>query len=67
MQIVLHGVDGSDPVINCPACSWKGAPEQLKKGEYMELSNITEIFCPACDKYLGFIQYEAGDDIPPMN
>ena len=31
---------------------------ELKKGEFLVLSNITEIFCPQCDKYLGFIQHD---------
>ena len=63
MQLILHDVEGDDRIIECPHCHWSGTPSQLKKGDYLELSNITELFCPGCDKYLGFIQHEesAGD------
>ena len=59
MQIILHDVEG-DSIVECPQCHWKGKSSELKKGEYMELSDITEVFCPFCEKYLGFIQHEAG-------
>jgi hypothetical protein len=57
MQIILNDDEG-DRMIECPHCHWSGSSSGVKKGDYLELSNITEIFCPACDKYLGFIQHE---------
>jgi len=66
MQIILQDVDDGDRIIECPHCHWSGSSSGAKKGDYLELSNITEIFCPACDKYLGFIQHSPGyHDEPP--
>ena len=66
MQIILH--DGeADRMIECPHCHWSGFSSGVKKGDYMELNNITEIFCPGCDKYLGFIQHESPADKDPYN
>ena len=67
MQLILHDVEEDDRIVECPQCHWSGTPAELKKGDYLELSNITEIFCPACDKYLGFIQHESPDDKDPHN
>jgi len=58
MQIILHDSEMDHRKVECPLCHWKGDTGQLKRGDYMELTQITEIFCPACDKYLGFIQHE---------
>jgi len=66
MQIILHDGDG-DRMIECPQCHWSSSSSRAKKGDYLELSNITEIYCPACDKYLGFIQHESPAEKEPQN
>lgn len=63
MQLILQEVEG-DRMVECPDCKWTGQSSELKKGDYMELSNITEIFCPSCDKYLGFIQHDEKTNEP---
>jgi len=57
MQLILHDVE-EDRIVECPHCQWSGSSSQLRQGELLELSNITEVFCPACNKYIGFIQHE---------
>lgn len=57
MQIVLYDLEGYQ-LIECPHCHWAGKSFEIKKGDYLELSRITEIFCPSCNKYLGFIQHD---------
>ncbi|HEY2721520.1 MAG TPA: hypothetical protein VGI82_07335 [Chitinophagaceae bacterium] len=60
MHLILEDADGHD-AIQCHHCHWQGSIADLKKGDYFSLSNITEIFCPHCNKYLGFIQHDAPD------
>ncbi|HVZ56058.1 MAG TPA: hypothetical protein VG870_05320 [Chitinophagaceae bacterium] len=42
---------------SCPHCDWHGDSLQLQWGEFQELIQITELFCPECNRYLGFIQH----------
>jgi hypothetical protein len=58
MHLVLEDADSNDRV-ECRHCHWQGAINELKEGDYLLLSNITEIFCPHCKKYLGFIQHSS--------
>ena len=58
MHLILEDADQHDQQIDCHYCQWRGPASDLKKGEYLFLSNITEVFCPGCDKYLGFIQHD---------
>ncbi len=58
MHLVLEDANRNDP-IECRHCHWQGVISELKEGDYLSLSNITEIFCPHCDKYLGFIQHNS--------
>jgi hypothetical protein len=57
MQIVLEGADQHE--IACVYCHWQGKASDLRKGDYFVLTNITELHCPACDKYLGFMQHDS--------
>jgi len=61
MHIILEEADNNDQQIECHHCHWKGTAGELKKGEHFLLSNMTEIFCPRCHKYLGFIQHTSTD------
>jgi hypothetical protein len=58
MHIVLTNADDHSQLVNCPVCHWQGTAAQLIKGEHLPLTNVTEIFCPECKKYLGFIQHD---------
>jgi hypothetical protein len=35
---------------------------ELKEGEYFPLGDFTEVFCPSCSKYIGFIQHGSGSE-----
>jgi hypothetical protein len=61
MHLVLEDADSNDRV-ECHHCHWQGTVKDLEKGEYFFLSNITEVFCPQCSKYLGFIQHDSSTD-----
>jgi hypothetical protein len=58
MHIIVEGADQHDQRAECRHCHWSGSIKELKKGEYLELSRITELFCPECNKYIGFIQHD---------
>jgi hypothetical protein len=64
MHLILQDADSSDRIIECRHCHWQGPVKELKKGDYLSLTNITEVFCPKCDKYLGFIQHDAKENRP---
>jgi len=57
MHLVLEDADHNVQHIECHHCHWKGSPRELKQGDYFPLGDFTEVFCPKCDKYLGFIQH----------
>jgi len=57
MQIILEGADEHE--IACVHCHWQGRTRDLTRGDYFVLTNITEFHCPACHKYLGFIQHDS--------
>jgi hypothetical protein len=58
MHLILEDDDLNDRQIECQHCRWHGNANELKKGEFFLLTNITELFCPSCNKYLGFIQHD---------
>jgi hypothetical protein len=58
MHLILEDADSNDNKIECRHCHWQGIASNLKKGDYFLLSNMTEVFCPQCNKYLGFIQHD---------
>jgi hypothetical protein len=60
MQLILEGADEHE--IACVYCHWQGKASDLTKGDYFVLTNITELHCPACTKYLGFIQHDSHQD-----
>ena len=41
-------------IIDCSACSWKGKAEQTIQ-EHLFLTDATELYCPQCNNYLGFV------------
>jgi hypothetical protein len=57
MHLILEGAD--DHNIICPHCHWLGKTSELRKGDYFVLTDITELFCPVCSKYVGFIQHDS--------
>jgi hypothetical protein len=58
MQLVLEDADQNNiQQIECNHCHWQGSSSELEQGDYFPLSDFTEVFCPACHKYLGFIQH----------
>ncbi|MER3497761.1 MAG: hypothetical protein C4308_03540 [Chitinophagaceae bacterium] len=57
MQIIIEGVENPEQSVECFNCSWEGKLKELKKGELLELNRMTELFCPQCNKYLGFVQH----------
>ena len=62
MHLVLENANDNDAA-RCHRCHWEGIVGELKKGDYFSLSNVTEVFCPQCKKYLGFIQHSSlGDE-----
>jgi hypothetical protein len=60
MHLILEGTD--DHEIDCHHCRWHGKTSELRRGEYFVLTNITELFCPACKQYLGFIQHDTSEN-----
>lgn len=62
MHLILEDADHNGMQIQCLQCHWHGTASQLKKGDYFLLTNITELFCPACSKYVGFIQHDLAHD-----
>jgi len=58
MHLILEDADLDGRQIQCRHCYWHGNASELKKGDYFLLTNITELFCPTCSKYLGFIQHD---------
>lgn len=63
MHLILKDADyNSFRQVECLHCQWKGPASELVKGDYFFLSHITEVFCPHCSKYLGFIQHEHSED-----
>jgi len=58
MHLVLEDANGNDK-IECGHCHWHGNVDGLKRGEYFALTDITEVFCPHCNKYLGFVQHDS--------
>ena len=61
MHLIIADADFHDQPVECPHCHWKGTVKELKRDERLPLTNITEIFCPQCEKYLGFIQHDGMD------
>lgn len=61
MHLVLEDANSNER-IQCHHCNWQGAINELKEGDFLLLSNITEIFCPSCEKYLGFIQHSSSPE-----
>lgn len=47
---------GSDAPLTCSCCGWNGGEQKARK-HYLVVETIAEIelFCPACNQYLGFI------------
>lgn len=60
MHLVLEDADHNVQQIECHHCHWKGSSSELEQGDYFPLGDFTEVFCPNCDKYLGFIQHTSG-------
>jgi hypothetical protein len=60
MHLVLEDADHNVQQIECHHCHWQGSSSELERGDYFPLGDFTEVFCPACNKYLGFIQHTSG-------
>ena len=43
--------------MKCTKCDWKGHGKDSIQ-EYLFLTDATELFCPECGNYLGFISEE---------
>jgi len=57
MHLVIEDADLNVQQIECHHCHWQGPSSELEQGDYFPLGDFTEVFCPACHKYLGFIQH----------
>ena len=60
MHLVLEDDDQNAQQVECHHCHWQGAYNELERGDYFPLGDFTEVFCPGCQKYLGFIQHTSG-------
>ena len=60
MHLVLDDADQNAQQVECHHCHWKGPSSELERGDYFPLGDFTEVFCPGCNKYLGFIQHTSG-------
>ena len=60
MHLVLEEGDHNAQQIECHHCHWQGPSSELERGDYFPLGDFTEVFCPGCNKYLGFIQHTSG-------
>jgi Zn finger protein HypA/HybF involved in hydrogenase expression len=67
MHIILEETNLDKKRIECPRCHWQGSAGEVKKGDHLLMSNITEFYCPACNSYLGFIQHGHEDEENTMN
>ena len=61
MHLVLHDGENEQPVA-CRHCKWNGSSADLIKGELLVVSNISELYCPDCNRYLGFIQHDEKEE-----
>ncbi|HEU4573677.1 MAG TPA: hypothetical protein VFS36_01640 [Chitinophagaceae bacterium] len=57
MHQIFYEAEQEQRSINCRHCDWQGTSQDLIKGDYLDLIEITELFCPACQRYLGFVQH----------
>jgi len=57
MHLVLDDADQNAQQVECHHCHWQGPSSELERGDYFPLGDFTEVFCPRCNKYLGFIQH----------
>jgi hypothetical protein len=57
MHLVLEDADHNVQQVECHHCHWQGFSSELERGDYFPLGDFTEVFCPSCNKYLGFIQH----------
>jgi hypothetical protein len=63
MHLIFEDADRDDRQIECRHCHWQGTVSELTRGDFLSLNYITEVFCPNCNRYLGFIQHKvAGDE-----
>lgn len=62
MHTVYNENTFTDEVIVCECCGWNGKGESTTQ-EYLFLTDATEIFCPNCSHYLGFISHEHSNDL----
>lgn len=56
MHLVIEDA-GHNDLVECRHCHWQGNNSELKQGDHFLSGNFTEVFCPHCNKYLGFIQH----------
>lgn len=56
--VFMHKIYSADLLasshISCPKCEWTGKGSDVKMEELF-LTNATELFCPLCEGYLGFL------------
>jgi len=62
MHLISKEGELSNSRVECRHCKWQGLFSELKQGDYLLLSNITEVFCPSCEKYIGFIQHVGSNE-----
>ena len=60
MHLVLDDADQNAQQVECHRCHWQGSSSELERGDYFPLGDFMEVFCPGCNKYLGFIQHTSG-------
>ena len=47
----------TDEALICKRCGWKGKGKATMQ-EHLFLTDATEIFCPECNHYIGFISHD---------
>ena len=50
----------TEELVYCSDCGWEGKGNTTVQ-EHLFLTDATEIFCPHCSHYLGFISHDVDD------
>jgi hypothetical protein len=67
MQNVYYANNFRNENVECKKCGWVGKGSETKFGEYLFLTEATEVHCPDCKSYLGIITHEINSDRPRNN
>ncbi len=62
MHRIFEPAHFSRELVSCSKCGWRGRGSDLVTGEFLFMTDATELFCPDCNAYLGFLNGTAEED-----